>query len=58
MEKSLSDVAKRSRGIGSIPNFKFGDLLGLKLKSFGGEGYKTLTDILEKETKKDDTAPV
>jgi hypothetical protein len=31
--------------------FKYSDLLTLQLKSFGGEGYKALADLLEKETK-------
>ena len=32
----------------------YSELLTLQLKSFGGEGYKTLADVLEKETKKAD----
>ena len=31
--------------------FKYSELLTLQLKSFGGEGYKALADLLEKETK-------
>jgi len=31
--------------------FKFSELLTLELKSFGGEGYKKLSAVLEKETK-------
>jgi len=31
--------------------FKYSDLLTLQLSSFGGEGYKALTEVLEKETK-------
>ena len=34
----------RSRG------FKFSELLALQFKSFGGEGYKALAEVLEKET--------
>ena len=31
--------------------FKYSELLTLQLQSFGGEGYKALADVLEKETK-------
>jgi len=30
---------------------KYSELLAMQFKSFGGEGYKTLADMLEKETK-------
>lgn len=30
--------------------FKFSELLSLQFKSFGSEGYRTLTEVLEKET--------
>ena len=35
----------------SSRGFKFSELLALQFKSFGGEGYKALADVLEKETK-------
>jgi hypothetical protein len=31
--------------------FKYSELLTLQLKSFGGEGFKALAEVLEKETK-------
>jgi hypothetical protein len=31
--------------------FKYSDLLALQLRSFGGEGYKALTEVLEKDAK-------
>jgi hypothetical protein len=31
--------------------FKYSELLALQFKSFGGEGYKALATLLEKETK-------
>ena len=31
--------------------FKYSELLTLQFKSFGGEGYKALAGVLEKETK-------
>mgnify|MGYP001043961068 CR=1 FL=1 len=31
--------------------FKYSELLTLQFKSFGGEGYKALAEVLEKETK-------
>lgn len=34
--------------------FKYSELLALQLKSFGGEGYRTLAELLEKETKTKD----
>jgi hypothetical protein len=34
--------------------FKYSELLALQFKSFGGEGYRTLADVLEKETKVED----
>jgi hypothetical protein len=30
--------------------FKYSELLALQFKSFGGEGYRTLAEVLEKET--------
>ena len=34
--------------------FKYSELLALQFKSFGGEGYKALAEVLEKETKVED----
>jgi hypothetical protein len=34
--------------------FKYSELLTLQIKSFGGEGYKALAEVLEKETKTKD----
>jgi hypothetical protein len=34
--------------------FKYAELLKLQIQSFGGEGFKALADVLEKETKVDD----
>jgi hypothetical protein len=31
--------------------FKYSELLTLQFKSFGGEGFKALAEVLEKETK-------
>lgn len=31
--------------------FKFSELLALQFRSFGGEGYRALSEVLEKETK-------
>jgi hypothetical protein len=31
--------------------FKYSELLTLQFKSYGGEGYKTLSEVLERETK-------
>jgi hypothetical protein len=33
---------------------KYTELLGMQLRSFGGEGYKALTDVLEKDCKVDE----
>ena len=38
----------------SSKGFKYSELLAMQLKSFGGEGYKTLAEVLEKETKVED----
>jgi hypothetical protein len=35
----------------SSKGFKFSELLALQFKSFGGEGYRALAEVLEKETK-------
>ena len=34
--------------------FKYSELLLLQIKSFGGEGFKALAEVLEKETKVED----
>ena len=34
--------------------FKFSELLAMQFRSFGGEGYKTLAEVLERETKVED----
>ena len=33
---------------------KFSELLAMQFRSFGGEGYKALAEVLEKETKVED----
>jgi len=33
---------------------KYAELLAMQFKSFGGEGYKALAEVLEKEAKVDD----
>jgi hypothetical protein len=35
----------------SSRGFKFSELLALQFKSFGGEGYKALAEVLENEAK-------
>ena len=34
--------------------FKYSELLLMQLRSFGGEGYKALAEVLEKECKVED----
>ncbi|HEY78261.1 MAG TPA: hypothetical protein G4O09_04025 [Dehalococcoidia bacterium] len=34
--------------------FKYSELLRLQIQSFGGEGFKALSDVLEAETKVED----
>ena len=34
--------------------FSFSELLTLQFKSFGGEGYKALAEVLEEETRVED----
>ena len=34
--------------------FKFSELLTMQFRSFGGEGYRALAEVLEKETKAKD----
>jgi len=38
----------------SSKGFKYSELLTMQFTSFGGEGYKALADLLEKETKVED----
>jgi len=35
----------------SAKGFKFSELLTLQFRSFGGEGYRALAEVLEEETK-------
>ena len=35
----------------SSRGFKFSELLAMQFKSFGGEGYKALAEVLEKEAR-------
>jgi hypothetical protein len=56
---SAPDLARHMIGRGdkvhrdwvNAKGFKYSELLTLQFKSFGGEGYKALADLLEKETK-------
>jgi len=56
---SSLDLARHMLGRGdkvhrdwiSSKGFKYSELLTLQIKSFGGEGYKALSKVLEKETK-------
>ena len=58
LSKSSMDLARHMIGRGdkvhrdwiNAKGFKFSELLALQFKSFGGEGYKTLAEVLEKET--------
>jgi hypothetical protein len=38
----------------SARGFKFSELLTMQFRAFGGEGYKTLAEVLEKETRIED----
>ena len=38
----------------SSKGFNFSELLTLQFKSFGGEGYKALAEVLENETRAED----
>ena len=35
----------------SARGFRFSELLTMQFRSFGGEGYRALAEVLEKETK-------
>ena len=57
--KSALDLARHMIGRGdkvhrewiTSKGFKYSELLALQFKSFGGEGFKALAEVLEKETK-------
>lgn len=59
---SAMDLARHMMGRGdkvhrdwiNSKRFKYSELLILQIKSFGGEGYKALAEVLEKETKVED----
>jgi hypothetical protein len=59
---SAMDLARHMMGRGDkvhrdwikSKGFKYSDLLILQIKSFGGEGYKALAEVLETETKVED----
>lgn len=60
------DLARHIMGRGDKPHrdwlaskgLKFSELLAAQMKTFGGEGYASLTEVLERETKVDDKPPV
>jgi hypothetical protein len=60
--KSALDLARHMIGRGdkvhrdwiTSKGFKYSELLALQFKSFGGEGFKALAEVLEKETKVDE----
>jgi hypothetical protein len=62
VSKSSMDLARHMMGRGDkvhrdwivSKGFKYSELLTLQIKSFGGEGYKALSEVLEKETKTKD----
>jgi hypothetical protein len=57
--KSALDLARHMIGRGdkvhrdwiNSKGFKYSELLALQFKSFGGEGFKALAEVLEKEAK-------
>jgi len=57
--KSALDLARHMIGRGdkvhrdwiTSKGFKYSELLTLQLSSFGGEGFKALAEVLEKEAK-------
>ena len=57
--KSDLDLARHMIGRGdkvhrdwiTSKGFKYSELLALQFKSFGGEGFKALAEVLEKEAK-------
>lgn len=62
ISSSAYDLARHMIGRGdkvhrdwvNAKGFKYSELLAMQFKSFGGEGYKTLAEVLEKETKIED----
>jgi hypothetical protein len=62
VSSSAMDLARHMMGRGDkvhrdwivSKGFKYSELLTLQIKSFGGEGYKALAEVLEKETKTKD----
>ena len=62
VSSSALDLARHMIGRGdkvhrdwiTYKGFKYSELLALQFKSFGGEGYKALAEVLEKETKTKD----
>ena len=62
VSSSAMDLARHMMGRGdkihrdwiTSKGFKYSELLTLQIKSFGGEGYKALSEVLEKETKTKD----
>ncbi|MFC2051090.1 C2H2-type zinc finger protein [Chloroflexota bacterium] len=59
VSSSAMDLSRHMMGRGdkvhrdwiTSKGFKYSELLTLQIKSFGGEGYKALSEVLEKETK-------
>ncbi|NQT31282.1 MAG: hypothetical protein HQ588_03020 [Deltaproteobacteria bacterium] len=57
--KSALDLARHMIGRGdkvhrdwiNSKGFKYSELLALQFSSFGGEGFKSLAEVLEKEAK-------
>ena len=57
--KSALDLARHMIGRGdkvhrewiTSKGFKYSELLALQFKSFGGEGFKALAEVLEKDPK-------
>jgi len=62
VSSSAPDLARHMIGRGDkahrdwikAKGFKYSELLTLQFKAFGGEGYKALSEVLEKETKVED----
>ncbi len=59
ISSSSMDLARHMIGRGdkehrdwiNSKGFKYSELLTMQFRAFGSEGYKTLADLLEKETK-------
>jgi len=62
VSSSAMDLARHMIGRGdkvhrdwiSAKGFKFSELLTMQFRSFGGEGYRALAEVLEKETEVED----